>query len=299
MNRTQTAIILTALMISGTAFADLNKGLVAHWNFDDCSANDVSGNQHNGNKNGTQCVQGLTGKALDFNGTSDYVEIPSDQNLSNFTDITLSVWAYRKGESNDTQGIVTKWYQYAPNSASEINQDTYALILDNGFLVGGTNNYVFSNLVSKNKAPLNKWFHIVFTHSNVNGGKLYVNGILKGSVNIGGVIVPSSNPIILGADNNFGTIWRFFQGTIDDARLYNRILSKAEIRQLYRINQQIAGSSEGYTSLNVTCSNKTTGKEITFISTNTTTSSWNCEQKGLVVNPGDQVNTILSGKAHQ
>ncbi len=69
--------IATALIISvGVASAvDLERGLVAYYSFDDCSAKDLSGNGNDGIIYGAKCVDGKFGKALSFDGVNDYVRV--------------------------------------------------------------------------------------------------------------------------------------------------------------------------------------------------------------------------------
>ena len=69
--------IATALIISVSVVSavDLERGLVAYYSFDDCSAKDLSGNGNDGIIYGAKCVNGKFGKALSFDGVNDYVDI--------------------------------------------------------------------------------------------------------------------------------------------------------------------------------------------------------------------------------
>ena len=42
------------------------------------------------------------------------------------------------------------------------------------------------------------------------------------------------NSLLIGVDNNRGQLWRFFNGKIDDIRIYNGDLSEREINSLYK-----------------------------------------------------------------
>jgi len=59
----------------------MERGLVAYYSFDDCSAKDLSGNGNDGIIYGAKCVDGKFGKALSFDGVNDYVEVPHDESL--------------------------------------------------------------------------------------------------------------------------------------------------------------------------------------------------------------------------
>ncbi|OOP57492.1 MAG: hypothetical protein AYP45_03110 [Candidatus Brocadia carolinensis] len=71
--------------------------LAGHWKFDEGSgtvANDSSGNDRKGTIVGADWSTGKTGKGLRFNGTADYVSIPS----MNYDEISISAWFYKKRE---------------------------------------------------------------------------------------------------------------------------------------------------------------------------------------------------------
>ena len=57
--------------------------------------------------------------------------------------------------------------------------------------------------------------------------RLYVNGVQVSSRAQKGNLVTSTNPLPIGRDSIFG---RYFQGTIDAVRMYNRALSPSEIQ---------------------------------------------------------------------
>ena len=65
---------------------------------------------------------------------------------------------------------------------------------------------------------LNTWYHIVWTYSSADGGKLYINGALQRSVNTG--------DLLLGGPG--------FNGILDEVRIYHRVLSDAEVSRHYK-----------------------------------------------------------------
>jgi hypothetical protein len=73
----------------------------------------------------------------------------------------------------------------------------------------------------------NIWYHIVWTNTG-SAEYLYVNGEMKASRNVSGVLTSIGNLYIGGypGGNNFG-------GFIDDVRVYSAPLSLSEIRQNY------------------------------------------------------------------
>ena len=57
--------------------------------------------------------------------------------------------------------------------------------------------------------------------------RLYVNGVQVSSAAYTGGIATSANPLQIGGDSTYG---QYFQGLIDEVRVYNRALSQAEIQ---------------------------------------------------------------------
>jgi len=57
--------------------------------------------------------------------------------------------------------------------------------------------------------------------------RLYVNGVLVSSLAVTGTLPTSTNPLQIGGDRFYG---QFFQGMIDEVRIYNRALTQAEIQ---------------------------------------------------------------------
>ena len=74
--------------------------------------------------------------------------------------------------------------------------------------------------------PINAWSHIAATYDGATL-RLYLNGTLVSSQARTGAIATSTNPLQIGGDSIYG---QFFQGAIDEVRIYNRALAQAEIQ---------------------------------------------------------------------
>jgi hypothetical protein len=72
---------------------------------------------------------------------------------------------------------------------------------------------------------LNTWAHLAATFDGTNL-RLYVNGTLVATRPASGSIVQSASPLQIGGAS---TINSWFQGRIDEVRLYNRALTAQEI----------------------------------------------------------------------
>jgi len=74
----------------------------------------------------------------------------------------------------------------------------------------------------------NTWHHIVLTFGS-GIKKVYLNGVLEGTNNIGSDIDSNS-----GVHFNIGRgTWGYFPGIIDEVKIYSRALSAAEIEAMY------------------------------------------------------------------
>jgi hypothetical protein len=198
-------------------------GLVSWWSGDK-TAGDVQGANNGVLKNGASFRRGLVGQAFRFDGIDDGVRIPDSPSLSHAR-ITVDAWIYQTGNQNMNTRIVGK--------------DDPAVVREYSLGIVGPNNVTqgFVNLLPSSFPivtgttiiQLNTWYHIAMTHDGLKL-RLYVNGIQEGVVDAVGDIVPTSAPGVIGSDP-FGD---FFKGSIDEAQIFDRALTDAEILAIYQ-----------------------------------------------------------------
>lgn len=161
-----------------------------------------------------------TNRALDFDGTDDWVEIPESNELDISTNLTISAWVMTR--DNITAKIVEKetW-----NSGWTIGQDKW-----NGWKAGffgesggGTTIYWSDGI-----PVYNQWYHLALTISPTSI-KLYVDGNLKASQNISDNIKLNNEPISIASDEGSQ---KFFDGTIDELRIWDKELSQSQIQAM-------------------------------------------------------------------
>jgi hypothetical protein len=90
--------------------------------------------------------------------------------------------------------------------------------------VGGANRVVEGTAAQAPAA--NVWTHVAGTYDGTTL-RLYINGVQVASVNRTGPIATSTGPLRIGGNSLWG---EFFQGRIDEVRVYNRALTPAEIQ---------------------------------------------------------------------
>ena len=74
--------------------------------------------------------------------------------------------------------------------------------------------------------PLNTWTHVALTYDGATL-RLYVNGSQAATRAATGAIQTTTNPLWIGGNQPYG---EYFQGLIDEARVYNRALTQTEIQ---------------------------------------------------------------------
>jgi hypothetical protein len=195
--------------------------LVGYWPFNG-NANDASGNGHNGTIYGASLSTdrlGNASSAYSFDGSSNYIDIPNTENL-NFTSggFTLATWVNFTATTN-VMAIIGK------------HLNGY----NNGYYIGVQPSTKFHFLLSSGPT--------MYTTESYNDGQWhFVTGVFNGSIislYVDGAFKKSEPRLYINL--NYTTIKigcytvgaRYFNGMIDDIRIYNRALSNSEILSLY------------------------------------------------------------------
>ena len=218
---------------------DITTGLVAYYPFNG-NANDESGNGNNGTINGATLTTNRNGNAnsaYSFNGTSDNIRINNATSLNN-PSVSVSGWFYTNNNATDTfsgaKSIIGKYWDNPSNCNSNYNSYIFCLAKQNNNSTVCLGTSFYSGNAFYYNQPINTgtWYHFTFVHDSISGGKIYINGQLVASNTISGLICNGINPIYIGADISNGNLFRFFNGKIDDIRIYNRSLTQNEILYL-------------------------------------------------------------------
>ena len=215
-------------------------GLVGYWTFDEGSgstAADSSGNGNNGTlanfpSDNSEWVSGTVGSgALQFGGTNQEVIAPCP--ATGITSYSISGWI--KTSSTPILSAMMSW----GNNAYIMDDTAHGtgFTTDGAFLDGA---HVGTSLID------GKWHHIVGTYDGVNDS-LYIDGALAAT---------ATNTSTLQSGCAIGYAYTYFNGSIDDVRVYNRALSASEVTNLYGLgSSQTAASNPapaGQTVLYVT-----------------------------------------------
>lgn len=242
-------IVFFLFLFSSIAHADTRTGLVGWWQFEEgsgTSAYDSSGNGNTGTlTNAPSWVAGKIGNyALSFDG-SNYVNLGSV--ASNNTVGTFSAWIYVSSWSEGVMGYGSTnaglyVFSFRINSSSDgvpVDGNAYMELRAYDQGVGGSVSYT---LHGSTVLQRNTWYHVVLTaDGSVN--KIYVNGNVETIVAflgsnigkwVGGLTTPAgATKIYLASQFVSNSPSNFFNGIIDDVRIYNRALSASDVTELY------------------------------------------------------------------
>ncbi|MHC4572964.1 MAG: right-handed parallel beta-helix repeat-containing protein [Planctomycetota bacterium] len=192
---------------------EYSEGLAGYWKFDEgegLQAIDSSGMGNTGTLiNGPAWTSGKVGGALSFDGFDDYVQIGA-------TDVAVpwaaALWVRRADSSNSNAALLE-------SSGYSLKLEQYPDTNKLGFTAFGVGDYTFNY-----EAPVGAWVHLVFV-ATATETNLYVNGILTDTI-------PYSVPCPMGQISSASPS-RPAKGLIDEVRIYNRVLTGAEILDLY------------------------------------------------------------------
>ncbi len=238
-------LLFTLLVSSLITFAQVpTNGLIASFPFNGNSG-DVSGNNHDGTVSGATLTTdryGNANSAYRFTSASQNITI-SSLHLTNVVQYSVAAWFKKDSTTLSVNHEGTIFCGNFPGGSSPVGLRLF---------VGSTNQVVWINefsggcmgLITTNQNYAdNKWHSVVATLNSASGiitssqMKIYVDNILVSQTqysqgNVNSAIAPISNtlPIVIGNVNGNGD---YFQGSLDDVRIYNKPLTSNEITALY------------------------------------------------------------------
>lgn len=219
------------MLVFGLAFSQVpTSGLIGYYPFNG-DANDKSGNVLNGTLTSagsgfptlTTDRFGKANSAYSFaSANSQYIDFgnPSLYQFGNGTSFTLSAW-YNSSKTN-TQVIMSHGANSYAIYFQPVTNDYFKFSKD---LIAHTN-YGGNNPIK----PSGTWYHVAAVCNVGTGVKLYLNGeLVNSTATVFGYTFSYTNNLMVGRASN----GMYFDGKIDDIRLYNRGLSPTEINSLY------------------------------------------------------------------
>jgi hypothetical protein len=228
-NMTEPLPAATRLHDNGIAdFVDISeigpaKGLVAYYPLNG-NAKDYT-NSNDGTVVGATIAAGINGKACySFDGVSSHIRVDNYQKVS--TGFSISLWA--KKNSSWTSG---DYRLVSTTQGGGFNfERTSNPTIDFYMYIGGG-----YRSVSKNMTDVSLDWHLFTGTWDGNLVSFYFDGVLVDTVGGSGVFHQPMNRLFIGSENVNDALSndKFFDGLIQNVRIYNRALSLEEINILY------------------------------------------------------------------
>jgi gliding motility-associated-like protein len=263
--------------VSLEAQVDLNLGLAAYYPFSN-NANDVSGNNNNpvfNNATLTADRFGNPNSAYHFNGVSNYMKIPNAPSLNSTNKLSVCAWVKVMGFYTGTchgNSIMMKGdADYLPGN--------YLLRFDDGAFTNFQNcatpgidpahqNFYGAGVYTPppGYAPYiqtNQWHNVIATYDGTTA-RLYIDCLLRASMPQAGLTFTNGYDLFLGTLNTASFPY-WFNGDMDEVRIYNRALNQDEVNVLggcnsaCTIKNDFSYKRDPCTPLNVEFSTNATG----------------------------------------
>jgi hypothetical protein len=199
-------------------------GLAGHWRFDEGSGSslgDETGSS-DGAIFGAGWTTGIAGSALDFDGSDDHVVLPTSAALDvTGTQITLAAWIFpHDGGTSNGSRILSK-------RTDPGDSDVYAL-----YTQGNRVRFRLDevDMISSATFANDQWIHVAAVYNGVDK-RIYLDGVLDPAAPQvkSDAIDGSARAVHFGKREDEA---RFFDGLIDEVRIYSRALTPAEVAAL-------------------------------------------------------------------
>ncbi len=220
--------------------SNLSDSLVAYWPFDEgegVTALDFSAKGNTGILKGhPKWVPGISRSALFLNGIDDYVEVSASAYLSLSKGFSFSAWVLPSKLSK--QSVVL-----SKSGMSDSGEGEYTVSLGKDGSVRFSASGIANIWISSAYVKPEQWVHVAVTYDSkvAPNSRLYINGVHVLSGDIPTFLGEDSSSFLIGK----GGEGEYFNGLIDEVRVYGHALSPEEVQQLFEIgSSKVDGSAK-------------------------------------------------------
>jgi len=239
------------LLFSADFAVAQDPNLVAWWMFDEGSgtvAVDSAGGFNGTLTNGPVWTSGRINGAINFNGGNEYVDCGTTVGTLGTTDFTFTGWIYL--DTLTSGGVLGNFYNSIPNFPNYWLWVNYNKHLECR-LEFGSGSRTITN--SDSALSTGKWYHFAFVVDRSDAAYLFIDGVAQADYdNL------SSYPRGFDKNNTFAigrysnTYGLALDGSIDDVRLYDKVLSQEQIYHLaYPENAHYPDPADGQTEVSI------------------------------------------------
>ena len=215
--------------------------LVGWWKLDEGSgtlALDGSGYENHGTlMRNPQWVTGHDGDALQFNGAGTYVDCGNAEVL-NLGVFSVSFWCNIPA-TQTWNHMVSKGQHGASGSPGSVNWGVMMYSDEERILFETFNDTSWIGISAD--TTIDEWHHVVATYDG-DVMQLYHDGELISETSGAGILLDQNRPLLIGARSDDGTAGGYFNGSIDDVRIYNKVLNQDEVLQAMQGDPTLAWS---------------------------------------------------------
>ena len=212
-----------------------DSNLVAYWKFDEGSGSVAADSSGNVNitilENNPTWVDGKSGKAMSFDGVGNCIFNAENTSAMTQTPLTLSAWIKPNLRTDGTDfpsNVISN--DYPGDSGFGFGVNVWSGGSQMKLEIPGPG---WWRIVPGVNFSAGTWYYVSVVYTNVNV-KSYINGQLVDDFSYEKVMnLSEHNYVWIGIhnqDSNTYNTRRFFSGTIDEVRIYDRALSQQEIQ---------------------------------------------------------------------
>ncbi len=234
--------VCTPVTVRDTIY-DVKDGLIAYYNFNGGNLNDSSGFGNNIVENYATPTTDRFGKANNaylFNGSSCFMRVPNNNTLTPFNITIEAIFRIdgyysgicrgneilSKGYPDGAAGNYLMRFQDASPCSGSLDTNSVTLL--------GTSAGIGINS-DTSKLHTGKWYQCVYTYDGKKA-RIYVDSKLKIEQNATLTYAPNFKDLFIGRNGSTNYPY-YFNGAIDEIRIYNRALSANAINQLYNATE--------------------------------------------------------------
>ena len=159
----------------------------------------------------------------EFDGVNDEVSAASSCGNVSGDKASFCAWVYHRQRAPTYSTIIHKSMQYTISVCSSTGGLTYS----------DSTAWSYASFGCHGLVPLNEWTHIVAVR-NGSFVTLYINGTAVVTKTAGRVINTTSNPLFIGAYKDTAYANQFWNGQIDDVRIYATALTADQVKEIYQ-----------------------------------------------------------------
>jgi hypothetical protein len=180
---------------------------------------------------------GKKGGAMEFDGSNDFLHVPSDKTLENISQFTVETWIKHEQWGDDWASIISKpisadaWQK--PWAVFKLSRNSNKDNLNFQITVGDNEPV---SLQSEEDIPNNKWTHVAGTYDGENL-KLFINGTLDKKLHVGKALLKQTNTdVFIAKNSNAVDSGEYYKGALDELKIFNKPLSAAQVQNHYAGN---------------------------------------------------------------